>query len=168
MAAMLCYSESVDADTLPHPVSPPHTWQGPQFCIAVGSRCNASSCVTPPPPLHGQPLHPRNRTFKTMIILLIRVGTCSNNGYKSVKPIILHCHSFNREINVLSLANVGWDRKSNDVATCITMTLTLTVKLTHSLNLTLQLTLTLTHLDHNYSLTMHKSIHNNFPREAER
>ena len=26
----------------------------------------------------------------------------------------------------------------------------------------------LTHLDPNYSLTMHKSNHNNFPREAER
>ena len=54
------------------------------------------------------------------------------------------------------------------IATCITLTLTLTVKLTRTLNLTLQLTLTLTHLDPTYSLTMHKSNHNNFPREADR
>ena len=51
------------------------------------------------------------------------------------------------------------------IATCITLTLTL--KLTRTLNLTLQLTPIPTHLDPNYSLTMHSN-HNNFPREAER
>ena len=63
----------------------------------------------------------------------------------------------------------GWvaSQLHDRIATCITLTLTLTVKLTRTLTLTLQLTLTLAQLDPNYSLTMHKSNHNNFPREAE-
>ena len=125
MAAMLCYSESVE-QTPPSPILYPHHTPGTGRSSVLRwgvIRCSASSCVTPPPPPHGQPRHPRNRTFETMAIMLIRVGMCNNNtsleqkicvagGYKSVKPIILHCHSFNREMKVLSLANVDWDRKN--------------------------------------------------------
>ena len=75
-----------------------------------------------------------------------------------------------RKHNARLIFRRGWvtSQLQDRIATCITLTLSLTVKLTRTLNLTLQLTLTLTHLAHNYSLTMHKSNHNNFPREAER
>ena len=88
MAAMLCYFESVDADILLHP--PLHTPGTGRSC-ALRSLCVARAASPPPRHTwHGQPRHPRNSTCETMAILFIRVGKCSNNGYKSVTPIILY------------------------------------------------------------------------------
>ena len=126
MAAMLCYSESVEQTPPPPPSCIPTTHLARAAVLCCGGVSFGVAQVAaspPPPPPHGQPRHPRNHTFETMAIMLIRVGMCSNNrpleqkicvavGYKSVKPIILHCHSFNREMKVLSLANVGYDRKN--------------------------------------------------------
>ncbi len=62
----------------------------------------------PPPPI----LYPHHLTRP----LALHVQTiCVADGYKSVKPIILHCHSFNREIKVLSLANVACYCKSREL-----------------------------------------------------
>ena len=73
--------------------------------------CYSESVEADPPPI----LYPHHLTRP----LALHVQTiCVAGGYKSVKPIILQCHSFNREMKVLSLANVGWDRK-NRVPICI-------------------------------------------------
>ena len=88
MAAMLCYFESVDAVIPPPPLT--------HLARAAVVRCGrislsvARAASSPPRPTwHGQPRHPRNSTCET-IAFFIRVGKCSNNGYNSVKPIILY------------------------------------------------------------------------------
>ena len=93
MAAMLCYLESVDADTPPPPPPPHHTPVTGRSCALRSDVvvCSASSFVTPhDTPGTGSRVTLGIAPVKQLRFLLIRVGKCSNNGYKSVKPIILY------------------------------------------------------------------------------
>ena len=99
------------------PLHPPTTHLTRAALVRCG-RISLRAASSPPWHIwHGHPRRPQNRTCWTMTMFLIPVGKCSNNGYKSVKPIILYWVSFNREIYITDLSRVddvrcGWRRVS--------------------------------------------------------
>ena len=110
MALIISYSESIDACTLHppplHHVSPPESVDAdtpPPSCIPTThlARATVLRCgrvlfgvarAAASPPTIRQTRHPRNRTFETMAIMLIRVGMCSNNRSLGIHYLVCYNH----------------------------------------------------------------------------
>ena len=105
MAVMLCYSESVEADTpppTPSCIPTTHLARAAVLCCCRVSFSVAQAAASPP--TIRQTRHPRNRTFETMAIMLIRVGMCSNNRSLGIHYLVYYNYKYDNLKKILMAA----------------------------------------------------------------